>query len=622
MDPRIVAISGPLKGQEFRLDGGRVSIGRDTSNRIAPADSAVSRQHCIVEWVDGQSRLTDLESHNGTFVNGVPVSHRVLAHGDVLRVGLCELVYLTEDISTSSIQQIYSGKTVSSDILKTIKLGETRAWPSNPTDVGRMARDLNALVKISQNINSIREIGDLQHRLLECIFEVVPAQVGAILLIDQPEDDPASVVSFDRDNRNAPPVAISQELVQRALWEQSAIVAEEEAGSVEAKNAVCIPLLGVQRTVGVLYLSSAGKDGKFGDDHVHFLNSAASIAAVTLENLLALEALKAENRRLRAELDPLEDMVGDSKAMRHLGIMINKVAQGDATVLIRGESGTGKEVVARAIHAASPRAEKPFVAINCAAIPDTLLESELFGHEKGSYTGAVAMKKGKLEVAEDGTVLLDEIAELAPTMQAKLLRVLQQHEFERVGGTRPIKLHARVLAATNKDLEAAIKNSEFRQDLFYRLNVVSVPVPPLRKHREDIPLLAIYFATKYAQKCNRPFKGITPEARAILMNYEWPGNVRELENAIEHAIVLGASDEIRPEDLPEGLLERQAAKPDGTKYHAAISELKKRLIRDALTEADGSYTDAAKILGVHPNYLHRLIRNLEMKGELREQEDE
>jgi len=618
MDPRIVAISGPLKGQEFRLDGGRVSIGRDTSNRIAPADSAVSRQHCIVEWVDGQSRLTDLESHNGTFVNGVPVSHRVLAHGDVLRVGLCELVYLTEDISTSSIQQIYSGKTVSSDILKTIKLGETRAWPSNPTDVGRMARDLNALVKISQNINSIREIGDLQHRLLECIFEVVPAQVGAILLIDQPEDDPASVVSFDRDNRNAPPVAISQELVQRALWEQSAIVAEEEAGSVEAKNAVCIPLLGVQRTVGVLYLSSAGKDGKFGDDHVHFLNSAASIAAVTLENLLALEALKAENRRLRAELDPLEDMVGDSKAMRHLGIMINKVAQGDATVLIRGESGTGKEVVARAIHAASPRAEKPFVAINCAAIPDTLLESELFGHEKGSYTGAVAMKKGKLEVAEDGTVLLDEIAELAPTMQAKLLRVLQQHEFERVGGTRPIKLHARVLAATNKDLEAAIKNSEFRQDLFYRLNVVSVPVPPLRKHREDIPLLAIYFATKYAQKCNRPFKGITPEARAILMNYEWPGNVRELENAIEHAIVLGASDEIRPEDLPEALLERQAAKPDGTKYHAAISELKKRLIRDALAEADGSYTEAAKLLGVHPNYLHRLIRNLEMKAELRE----
>ncbi len=621
MEPRIVAISGALKGKEYHLDRGRLSIGRDASNTIAPSDSAVSRKHCVVEWADGQARVTDLESHNGTLVNGIPISQRVLVHGDVLRVGLCELIYLTEGVSPSSLSQVYSGKAGSSDILKTIKLGESRAWLAHPTDIGRMARDLNALVKISQTINSIRESGELQRRLLECIFEVVPAQVGAILLIDQPEDDPESIVAYDRNNGTSPAVAVSREMVQRALWEQSAVASEESAGS-DAQNAICVPLLGVQRTVGVLYLCSSGGDQKFGDDHIHFLNSAASIAAVTLENLLALESLKAENQRLRTELAPLEGMVGDGKAMRLLAAMINKVAMGDSTVLIRGESGTGKEVVSRAIHAASPRADKPFVAINCAAIPDALLESELFGHEKGSFTGAVAMKKGKLEVAEDGTILLDEIGELAPTMQAKLLRVLQQREFERVGGTRPVKLHARVLAATNKDLEAAIKSGEFRQDLFYRLNVVSVAVPPLRKHREDIPLLAIYFAAKYAQKCNRPFKGITSEARALLMNYDWPGNIRELENAIEHAIVLGASDEIRPEDLPEALLEQPASKSDGTKYHAAITELKKRLIRDALAEANGSYTDAAKILGVHPNYLHRLIRNLEMKAELREAEDD
>jgi Nif-specific regulatory protein len=370
--------------------------------------------------------------------------------------------------------------------------------------------------------------------------------------------------------------------------------------------------------VGVLYLVATGDGAKFRDDHLHFLNSAASIAAVILENLLAMESLQAENRRLRQELNPMEVMVGDGKTMRQLSALIAKVSLGESTVLIRGESGTGKEVVARAIHGASPRSEKPFVAINCAAIPDTLLESELFGHEKGSFTGAVALKKGKLEVAEDGTILLDEIAEMQPIMQVKLLRVLQQREFERIGGTRPIKLHARVLAATNKDLESAIKAGEFRQDLYFRLNVVSVTLPPLRKRREDIPLLAIYFATKYAQKCNRPFKGITSDARTLLMNYDWPGNVRELENAIEHAIVLGASDEIRPEDLPEALVEGQAEKPAATKYHAAIAELKKRLIRDALGEAGGSYTDAAKLLGVHPNYLHRLIRNLEMKAELSE----
>ena len=234
------------------------------------------------------------------------------------------------------------------------------------------------------------------------------------------------------------------------------------------------------------------------------------------------------------------------------------MARGDSTVLIRGESGTGKELVARAIHRNSPRADKPFVAINCAAIPEALLESELFGHEKGAFTGAIATKKGKLEVAEGGTVFLDEVGELSPPLQAKLLRVLQQREFERVGGTRSLKFDARVLTATNKDLEQAIKDREFRQDLYYRLNVVSMVVPPLRERPDDIPLLAIYFAAKYAEKCKRALKGISPEARALLMAYSWPGNVRELENAIEHAMVLGLTDEIVPDDLPAALLETQA----------------------------------------------------------------
>jgi Nif-specific regulatory protein len=622
MDPRVVALSGPLKGQEFRLAEGTVSVGRDPSNRMPIRDVTISRQHCVIEMQNGGAVVTDLESHNGTFVNGIPVSKRALAHGDVLRLGQCELVYLTEDSPPSMMPRVFYSDTSSADIRKTVKLQDTQAWIPTPAVVGRMARDLDALVKISRTINSIRDPQELQHQLLERIFEVVPAETGAILLIDRPEDEPTSVCAYDRAGRESPEVSVRRELVQRALWEQSAVIADTSADSPEAENAICVTLLGVQRTVGVIYLTSTGPSRKFEDDHGHFLNSAAGIAAVALENVLALESLKAENRRLRAELEPGSGLVGDGKSMRKLSDFVVKVAQGDSVVLIRGESGTGKELIARAIHAASARADKPFVAINCAAIPETLLESELFGHEKGSFTGAVAMKKGKLEVAEDGTILLDEIGELAPMMQAKLLRVLQQREFDRVGGTRPLKLHARVLAATNKDLEAAIKKGEFRQDLFFRLNVVSISVPPLRKRREDIPLLAIYFATKYAQKCKRPFKGITPEARAVLLNYEWPGNIRELENAIEHAIVMGACDEIRPEDLPENLLEINSAKPAGSSYHVAISELKKRLIRDAVAAADGSYTEAAKALGVHPNYLHRLIRNLDMKSELRDQENE
>jgi Nif-specific regulatory protein len=622
MDPRIAAISGALKGREYRLDGDRLTIGRETSNVIAPPDSAVSRQHCIVEWKDGQAHLTDLDSHNGTFVNGIPVGRRILMPGDVLRIGHSDFVYLTEkDTPSGSGQSIYCDENPS-DILKTVKLHDAGAWLPSPSDIGRMARDLNALVKISTMVNSIQDAVELQRTLLECVFEVIPAEAGAILLLEQPEDEPAATATRTRNAEGPSPVAVPRELVQRALWEQSIVIAESPADGEANRNAICVPLKAVNRTVGVLYLASQGKQKQFGEDHVQFLNCAAGIAAVALENLLTMESLKEENRRLRAELNPIEGMVGDGKSMQHLVALIQRVAPGDSTVLIRGESGTGKEVVARAIHAASRRIDKPFVAINCAAIPDALLESELFGHERGAFTGAVATKKGKLEVAEDGTVLLDEIGELAPTMQAKLLRVLQEREFERVGGTRPLKLHARVLAATNRDLEAAIKEGEFRQDLFFRLNVVSLAVPPLRKHREDIPLLAIYFATHYAAKCNRPFRGITAEARSLLMNYDWPGNIRELENAIEHAVVLGTSDEIRPEDLPEALSERPAAASEGARYHAAITELKKRLIRDALAEARGSYTEAAKLLGVHPNYLHRLIRNLEMKAELKDIADD
>jgi Nif-specific regulatory protein len=308
--------------------------------------------------------------------------------------------------------------------------------------------------------------------------------------------------------------------------------------------------------------------------------------------------------------------------MRQVQNFIARVAKSDSTVLVRGESGTGKELVARAIHRNSPRADKPFVAINCAAIPEALLESELFGHEKGSFTGAIATKKGKLEVAEGGTVFLDEVGELAHQLQAKLLRALQEHEFDRVGSTRPLKLNARVIAATNKNLEEAIKDGEFRQDLYYRLNVVSVMVPPLRERPDDISLLAIYFAAKYAEKCKRSLKGISADARALLLDYSWPGNVRELENAIEHAIVLGLGDEIVPDDLPEALLEVQPVEHSGARYHDQLNQLKKHLIADAVKQTKGNYTEAAKSLGVHPNYLHRLIRNLNIKADLKRENEE
>jgi Nif-specific regulatory protein len=272
-------------------------------------------------------------------------------------------------------------------------------------------------------------------------------------------------------------------------------------------------------------------------------------------------------------------------------------------------------MVARAIHRNSSRAERPFVAINCAAITETLLESELFGHEKGAFTGAVSQKKGKMEAADGGTLFLDEVGELAPSLQAKLLRVLQEREFERVGGIRPLKLDIRLIAATNTLLSEAVKNGTFRKDLYYRLNVVAVTMPALRDRREDIPLLADHFIAKASRKCKSRMKPLSVEARSCLMNYDWPGNVRELENAIERALVLGSTDSILPDDLPEAVLE--AGSPltaSNAKYLGTIIDTKKQLILQALQQANGGYIEAAKALGMHPNSLLRLIRNLDLKA--------
>jgi Nif-specific regulatory protein len=614
MKPRLLAIAGAMTNTVQHLVDGQISIGRDEVNQLRLRDSAVSRRHCTIQQAGDRYELVDLDSHNGTFVNGVPVGRKLIDHGDTIRIGNSEFVFLTHEGESFSTARVHLSDGSSHSTLTAMQLMQA-APPTFGAEVGRMARDLAALFRISNVINSIRDAELLQRELLRLISEVVPADHGAVVLTTDPDEEADSICTWSREPNAAQKIEIQRDLVHRAIWERSAILSNAVTDSSDTHNILCLPLVAVERTIGVIYLTSLSPAPPFREDHIHFLDSVSRIAAVALENILALDALRSENLRLKRELNPAGNLVGESRQIRQLEEFISRVAQSDSTVLIRGESGTGKEVVARSIHQSSPRQERPFVAINCAAIPETLLESELFGHEKGAYTGAVGMRKGKLEAADDGTLFLDEIGELAPPMQAKLLRVLQQKEFERVGGTHSVPFKARVLAATNRNLEQAIKSGEFRQDLYYRLNVVSVTVPPLREHREDISLLALYFAAKYAQKAKRPFKGISQEARTLLMNYSWPGNVRELENAIEHAIVLGLTDEILPEDLPNGILEEQSTRLEGARYHDTVNQSKKELILSALQEAKGNYPEAARILGVHPKYLHRLARNLNLKSE-------
>ena len=500
MKPRLLAISGSLTGTVQPLVDGQLSIGRDESSQLLLTDPVVSRRHCAIQQSGVQFELVDLDSHNGTFVNGIPIRRRIIDHGDTIRIGNSELVFLLHEGEVVSKNKIRLSDLAPLSSQSTIRVSHPAALPNFGVEVGRMARDLAALFRISNVITSIRDSELLQRELLRLIFEVVPADDGAVVLHTDLDEETYAICTWNREPDAAQTIEIRRELVHRALWERSAVFTNDASNSSETHNVLCLPLVAVERTIGVIYLTSLRPAPPFREDHIHFLDSVSRIAAVALENILALDALLSENQRLKRELNGASNLVGESRQIRQLEEFISRVAQSDSTVLIRGESGTGKEVVARSIHQSSPRRERPFVAINCAAIPEALLENELFGHEKGAFTGAVGMRKGKLEAADDGTLFLDEIGELAPPMQAKLLRVLQQKEFERVGGTHSVPFKARVLAATNKNLEQAIKSAEFRQDFYYRLNVVSVTVPPLREHREDISLLALYFAAKYAQR--------------------------------------------------------------------------------------------------------------------------
>ncbi|OGL10058.1 MAG: two-component system response regulator [Candidatus Rokubacteria bacterium RIFCSPLOWO2_02_FULL_72_37] len=329
------------------------------------------------------------------------------------------------------------------------------------------------------------------------------------------------------------------------------------------------------------------------------------------------QRLVGENRELRAALQErhrVEGVIGESGRMQEALSLVRRVAASDATVLIRGESGTGKELIAKAIHYASRRAEGPLVRINCAALPEGLLESELFGHEKGAFTGAHAMRRGRFELAHGGSLFLDEIGDLPPHLQVKLLRVLQEREIERVGSSHPIQVDVRLLAATHCDLEALLKEGRFRDDLYYRLNVVTISVPPLRERREDIPLLLDHFLSRFARENGKTIRGLTREARETLLRYDYPGNVRELENVVERAVVLTRDEVIGLADLPLAVREPEPDTGEAAGLPAAVEGLERRMIREALARADGIQTRAAELLGISERVLRYKLRKYGLSG--------
>jgi len=332
----------------------------------------------------------------------------------------------------------------------------------------------------------------------------------------------------------------------------------------------------------------------------------------TIKKAAEKQALVLQNRALQRRLDALQEagkIIGSSPAMLRTLDLVNQVAPSTATVLIQGESGTGKELIANAIHHGSARRDRPFIKVNCAALPETLLESEVFGYERGAFTGAVARKEGRFELADGGTLFMDEIGDLSPATQAKLLRVLQEGEFERLGGTRTLKVDVRLVAATNADLTALVREKRFREDLFYRLNVITIQIPPLRERREDIPLLAQHFLRRFAAKNAKAISGFTEEALDLLQTYAWPGNVRELENVIERAVVLSRSSMISPADFPETLVgSEQAARHLVISIGTPLEDVEDRLIEETLRYTKGDKTIAAKLLGIATRTIYRRLK--------------
>jgi transcriptional regulator with GAF, ATPase, and Fis domain len=635
--PRLLVIAGPAKESTIPLPEGEATLGRDPANAVAVADASVSRKHCLLRREeDGRFQIKDLDSRNGTLVNGQAVKEQWLRHGDEIATGDSVFLFLLEEqdqaVPASGVEFDDNPSAAETKLIhprEVIYLQPDRLQRELPA-TSQVARNLSALLKISRVVHAIRDLEELQAQLLDLIFEVVPAGRGAILLAEGAGKEFNCLYARTRHAGQPQQVRVSRTIVRQVMKDNVAILGVDVPATAklrdveslvasEVRTLLCVPLTVFQRAIGCIYLDSTNAADRFEEDHLQLLTAIAGVSAVALDNARRLQWLEEENRRLTTEVRQEQSLVGEGARIKEIFQFLARVAPTESTVLIEGESGTGKELVARALHRNSHRASKPFVAINCAAIPESLLESDLFGHERGAFTGAAVQKQGRLQVAEGGVVFLDEIGELAPALQVKLLRVLQEREFERVGGTHSIKIDVRLIAATNRDLNEAVRNGEFRQDLYYRLAVVKLTMPPLREHREDIPMLTRHFVQKYAKRSKVKAKPVSREAMAALVNYEWPGNVRELENAIERALVMGSSDAVLLEDLPESLLEQESpAEMHQGKYHASVKELKKQLIVDAVEQTRGNYVEAAGILGVHPNYLHRLIRNLGLKQSLQD----
>ena len=606
-------VRGPQLGTVCKLAADEFSIGRESSNHLELRDLAISRRHLIIRRNGGQFFLSDLDSANGTLLNGFPVQAGELRDGDEIALGGTALKFVLEgpeELPVPTWDDDIAGKTVK------IPAGITAI--SSATE---SAQILDALLKLCQSLSTKKDLEGLERAFLETAIQLTRADRGMLLRRNLATPDSFNCSgSIAGTGWRTEPFAVSRTALRELVQETAAVLVpslpEHPLGQAESlrenvRSLLLMPILAGPEIRSILYLDSSSENPCFNAERAEILRAAAAVLVLAIDNLLRCRSLEEENLELRAESQLRHNMVGDSACMREIYRRIAKIATSDATVLILGESGTGKELAARAVHQNSGRSAARFVAVNCALLSETLLESELFGHERGAFTGAVTQKMGKLEIADGGTLFLDEVGELSLPIQSKLLRVVQEREFERLGGTQSRHVDLRIVAATHRNLEEAVSLRAFREDLYYRLKVISLVMPALRDRREDIPALARYLVERCSYRAKHRIDSIEPDAMRLLASYSWPGNIRELENAIEHAIVMGEGPVLRAADLPESVFESDPGpESDSGHYYCELNEAKRRIIRQALEAANWNITQAALELGLNRTYLHRLVRNL------------
>ncbi|WP_428304028.1 sigma 54-interacting transcriptional regulator [Lacipirellula sp.] len=659
----------------FRLvPGESVTIGRGPTNAVVVKDERCSRNHAEVFQASGAWKLRDLDSRNGTVVSGQRISGDYeLQPGDIIQIGNSHLAFVHDlaqafpDTSTLlKTSKPVEGETgigvaVNGDdesvfdafepTMITHRKGQSRFLEGSGEDPSASSPKVNRataqLCRLAFELAKSTDVFSLANDALAGLFEGTQVDAGAILLRSRDErgvrnSEELEIVSSRSDGVHAYHRVSSflaatvmrdgQAVMARNVMDDSQLGNRDSRGEILATSVICAPVRLGGELLGLVHLYSTDPDKSTDPEDLEFTLAVADTLGVALENLnrrqeLAenLNQMQTECVQLREQLGVQSEIVGSSEVMMRVTQQIARAAPSRATVLIRGESGVGKELVARAVHFSSPRKKGPFVCLNAAALSETLLESELFGHEKGAFTGATERKIGKFEQAHKGTLMLDEIGEMSPSIQAKFLRVLEGHPFERVGGTEAIKVDVRSIAATNRDLEKDVAEGKFRRDLYFRLHVLEIIVPGLRKRPEDIPELAAHFLRKFNEETGRKLRGYTPRAMEELLRYRWPGNVREMKNVIERAVVLARADFIDHDDLVLSRLNTagdtemgmERSEPQASYQPVSLADVERAHILRTLAATAWNKSKTATILGIERSTLDRKIRRYGLEADRR-----